>query len=123
MKVIDMNKDIRSYKAKTFFNLFSGREFLCLTSGAGFFWLIKSTLLADVSMFDDTAGFVMILCMLPFIAFGWITIYGMHLETFLKIIWKTLLSPSIRVYDNGLKPVKKHIKTKKSKNKELKKYR
>lgn len=48
---------------------------------------------------SDTMLPIMLLIMLPFLAFGWIELYGLPLEKFLAVSFKsTVLSPQKRLY-------------------------
>jgi hypothetical protein len=118
MILVEMNKDIRQYKAKLL-GPFSGREVICLVLGVGFVWFVEFVLLAGVDMTLDVQSFLALGLMLPFVGIGWGKIYGMHIEQFIKTTFITFIAPKTRKYDNGLKVERKQIKTKRSKNKDL----
>lgn len=123
MKVVEMNKDVRNYKDKLL-GPFSTRECLCLAAGLGLSYLVKATLFPEMSLTDERMAYIVIFCMLPFGALGWIKIYGMFIEQYLRSTFISTIAPKVRVYDNGnsVKKARKKIKTKPSKNRNLKRY-
>lgn len=123
MKVVEMNKDVRNYKDKLLGPL-STREVLCLVCGLVTSYIVKSFFFPEMSPLDEKMAYLVILCMLPFGFIGWWKIYGMYIEQYLKSTFITSLAPRKRVYDNGnsVKKMRKKIKTKPSKSRNLKRY-
>lgn len=123
MKVVEMNKDVRNYKDKLL-GPFSGREVLCLICGFVTSYIVKSLFFPEMSPLDERMAYLVILCMLPFGFIGWWKIYGMYIGQYLKSTFITSLAPRLRVYDNGngIKKMRKKVKTKPSKSRNLKRY-
>lgn len=115
---VEMNKDVRNYKEKLL-GPFSARETICLGLGAGLSYLAKALLFPDVAFTSDAMGFIVVICMAPFALLGWGRVYGMYLEKFMQSAFRTVVSPRVRHYDNGLRIPKKKMKTRKSREKDL----
>lgn len=122
MKKININRDVRKYKEKLV-GPFSAREAFCLVVGFLCFYLIKAIFFTDIEMMSDQTGFLLIAVMIPFAIVGWGKFYGMYIEKFAKCALPTLLSPKVRTYKCGYKIKKKVIKTKKSKDKEMQRFK
>ena len=117
----EINKDIRKYKEK-FLGPLSARETACIGLGTGFSYLVKTYAFPDISWTSDAMAYLTLLCMAPFVAFGWIRVYGLYLEDFCRSAMKTVLAPKKRTYSNDFGKKKKNIRTKRSKNAELKRF-
>ncbi len=122
MKYVEMNKDVRQYKAKLL-GPFSGREIICLALGVGAALLMHELIFAGSEVSLDVEGFAVLACVAPFVLVGWGKIYGMYIEVFIKSALRTVISPKIRKYDNGLKISRKPVRTKKSKDVDLQRMR
>ena len=121
MKIEEMNKDVRNYKDK-FLGPFSGREVLCLIFGVGLSYLVKTFFFPDMSPLSEEMSYIVIACMIPFVIIGWTKPYGMYIEKYLKSTFISTISPRVRTYANGNRIPRKKIKTKKSKNNELRRF-
>lgn len=117
MKLVEMNKDIREYKEKLI-GPFSGRETICLLAGLGFFALIKYLFFPDWEAASEQSSYLLLGCVIPFVAVGWGRFYGMYIEDFIKCAMSSFLAPRVRKYDNGIRRERRHIKTVPSKDKE-----
>ena len=81
---------------------------------------MKATVFSEVELSVDAFGFIAILLMAPFIAFGWLKIEGLYLEVWLKSCLPSLLVSPKLYYNTGMKIKKPEIKVKKNKNKDNK---
>lgn len=118
--IVEMNKDIRLNKNKLF-GPFSGREIAHLGMATISSALVKMFFFPEVSLLSEEMSYIAIFVSLPFIASGWLKVYNMYLDEFIKKCGPTILAPRKRVYDNGLTIKREKIKTKPSKDKDLQK--
>ncbi len=94
---MEIPKDITKYKKK-FIGPLSFRQCVTLVPAVlldyGAYGLMKSL---EVS--SDTMMPIMIFILLPFLAFGWIELYGLPLEKFLKVAFISgFIAPQKRLY-------------------------
>lgn len=92
----EIPKDVRKYKKK-FVGPLSMRQTLCTAPGVALgmltYWGVSKIFEGDAKIIAT------LLVVFPFIAFGWIEVYKMPLEKFLKVAFNSMfISPHNRLY-------------------------
>ena len=118
MVQVEINKDVRKFKDK-FVGPLSLRETICLTIGVGLAIFVKNVFFPDVDMMSDFTIIIILFCVGPFAALGWVKVYGLNVETFIKTCLPAIMAQKKRIYDNVLKEPKIPRKVKASRKKSL----
>ena len=130
---VEIPKDIRQYEAKLI-GPFTPRQTAFFVPGC-ICAIVVYKLVSNIAPMD-VAAFSCMVTVVPFVLFGWVKIYGMPLEDFIKSAFvSNVLSPTKRKYktentfevcfeefEEKQKPIKKEKKIKKAKNPELQSY-
>lgn len=96
MLMVNMSKDFREYSPKVIFSL-TRRQALCLVPAALIY--SRTPLLTRAGVPMEYAVLLLTIPVLPILACGWISIFGMPLEKFLYLVIKNyLLVPRTRYY-------------------------
>ena len=128
---VEIPKDIRQYEAKLI-GPFTLRQTIFFVAGCAFA-IPTFNIVYHISTMD-VAAFMCMIVATPFLAFGWVKVYGMPLEKFIKTAFiSNVLSPKHRKYktentfdiffgDDFKSKQKRVKKNPKTKNKELQSY-
>ena len=95
MVEVEMTKDIRDYEPKLF-GLVTTRQIIVLSIGIAYAAPIALLIPTDFANQCMIAVFLM----LPMILIGWVSVYGMRMETcVIQVVRSMLLSPRQRKYE------------------------
>lgn len=94
---MEIPNDIMKYK-KGFIGNFSMRQTILLGVGVLIDYNV-SKILRGFNVSFDTMLPILVVLIIPFLAFGWVQLYGLPLEKFLKVAFVSMfLSPQKRLY-------------------------
>lgn len=95
MVEVEMTKDIRDYEPKLF-GLVTTRQIFVLSIGIAYAAPIALLIPTDFA----NQCMIVVFLMLPMILIGWVSVYGMRMETFvIQVVRSMLLSPRQRKYE------------------------
>lgn len=100
---LEMTKDIRKYKTKLYLGL-TARQCICMVLAMVLcaFTFVKLGYFEDMTL--ETRFTICVFIALPFLAVGWLEMYGMPFEKFvLVVIQNSFLNPKRRPYKSDLK--------------------
>lgn len=96
---VKVPKDIKEYKEKIIAGM-NLKQLLCISIAAGVNIALSVVFIGLLNVPMDIVSWLMILCSLPIVSFGWFKRNGLNFEVYIKHFFKYHVSSGVRTKKN-----------------------